>query len=147
MTVNRGNFSRMLWPVRFEKEKNEQGDIISITEIPVIDTEYHNCNFSQETCINVAGKMQGVRIFPGDDTPRTFVDCNLVNVELPPGSTFSGCNTTILETGLLDSTNRVVINGLVIARENRKNRVHGRVMPDLSIEYKTPPVEYPVRTR
>ena len=37
----------------------------------------------------------GHRIFPDDDTPRTFVNCNLLNATPPPGSTVTGCNTTI----------------------------------------------------
>ena len=45
----------------------------------VIDTEYVNCRFVQSA--------PHTRIFPGDDTPRTFTQCALNNCDLPPGST------------------------------------------------------------
>lgn len=60
------------------------------------DKEYQNCNFGQPDCVEVAGKMRGVRIFPGDDTARTFIGCNMVNCEPPPGSTQIDCNNAII---------------------------------------------------
>ncbi len=62
-----------------------------------IAKEYKECNFTQPQSVKVGGKMQGVRLFPGDDTPRTFIDCNMVNCEPPPGSTLTGCNTVVVE--------------------------------------------------
>ena len=64
---------------------------------PLVD-EYRNANFSYQNCIEVDGEKAGNRIFPGDDTPRTFVECNLVNCEVPPGSTVERCNCAIKET-------------------------------------------------
>lgn len=49
----------------------------------IVDTEYRRCNFTQETA--------HTRLFPGDDTPRTFTRCNLKNCDLPPGSATVGC--------------------------------------------------------
>jgi len=46
---------------------------------PVIEDTYTSDNFTQA--------VANTRIFPGDDTPRTFIRCNLVNCDLPPGST------------------------------------------------------------
>lgn len=75
----------------------------------VIDTEYRNCNFSQELPDpNLPNK---VRIFPGDDTPRTFVRCNLVNCELPPGSTVIKCNTSIIASNMKIGTITVTVDG------------------------------------
>lgn len=48
----------------------------------IIDTEYVDCNFTQA--------VAHTRLFPGDDTPRTFIDCNLKNCDLGPGSTRDG---------------------------------------------------------
>ena len=62
----------------------------------VVDTEYEDCNFSQPAP-RLAGRHKGVELFPGDPTPRTFRRCNLVNCEVPPGSTLIQCNTTIVE--------------------------------------------------
>ena len=45
----------------------------------VVKAAYEGDNFSQA--------VANTRIFPGDDTPRTFTRCNLVNCDLPPGST------------------------------------------------------------
>ena len=47
-----------------------------------IQDVYENSNFTQP--------LAHTRIFPGDDTPRTFIRCNLKNCDLPPGSTRQG---------------------------------------------------------
>ncbi|MBN2560632.1 MAG: hypothetical protein JXQ75_06855 [Phycisphaerae bacterium] len=75
------------------KHKNFAGK----TTPAVIDVEYRDCNFSQRRPEERDGKKVGVRLFPGDDTPRTFIRCNLVNCEPPPGSTLVTCNTAIVE--------------------------------------------------
>jgi len=65
----------------------------AIADIPV-DTEYRACNFGRPAPIDIGGGVfRGHRLFPGDDTPRTFTDCNLMNCEPPPGSTLDYCNT------------------------------------------------------
>lgn len=75
----------------------------------VIDVEYRNCNFSQELPDpNLPNK---VRIFPGDDTPRTFVRCNLVNCEVPPASTVTSCNTSIVARNMLIGSIIVTVDG------------------------------------
>ncbi len=74
------------------EKKNFSGQ----TTPKIKDTEYRNCNFSQPDCVDDAGKMRGVRIFPGDDTPRTFIGCNMVNCEPPLGSTQIDCNNAIV---------------------------------------------------
>lgn len=62
-----------------------------------IDTEYRSCNFTQQGVSDGLGGWLPTRIFPGDDTPRTFVRCNMVNCEPPPGSTLIQCNTQLVE--------------------------------------------------
>lgn len=123
MTVFNGNFSGMITP-------------------SVIDSEYVECNFSQPAPIDVAGSKKGARIFPGDDTPRTFTRCNLVNAEPPPGSTINECNTTIMEIGLVDSVEDIIVDGVVVGTvTHHKNVVHGRILSDGSYDYLPTPRE------
>ena len=79
--------------------------------IPV-DDQYVRCNFSQEQPAST-GPLAGVRLFPGDDTPRTFTDCNLFNCEPPPGSILVRCNTWQVTTGELGPVDELVIDGVV----------------------------------
>lgn len=74
----------------------------------IADTEYTLCNFRQWT--------PHTRIFPGDDTPRTFFKCNLYNCDLPPGSTVTLCNW---RHDVRDAVNDedVTINGVVTTLE------------------------------
>ena len=92
---------------------------------------YRRCNFSQDTCLTPGvGTAKGVRLFPDDDTPRVFENCNLMNCEPPPGSVVQGCNTWIKETGQPSSqtTDEVVeIDGEEISRKQFwEARVYGR---------------------
>ena len=82
-----------------------------VNEIPV-DTEYQRCNFSRSQP-DLGPPVVGVRLFPGDDTPRTFIDCNLFNCETPPGSTIINCNTWIVETGIPGPTDTLEVDGVV----------------------------------
>ena len=92
-----------------------------------IDVLYVNCNFSQDQPDTSGAQPKGVRLFPGDDTPRHFEDCNLHNCELPPGSTSSGiCNRSVVEHSALDDTQKVIIGGKEIGvKKNYVMRVHG----------------------
>ena len=56
--------------------------------IPVAD-EYIQCNFTQHVPDTSGAQPKGVRLFPGDDTPRIFRNCNLVNCEPPPISPYA----------------------------------------------------------
>ena len=75
----------------------------------IIDTEYQRCNFSQT--LPDPNLPNRVRIFPGDDTPRTFFRCNLVNCEVPPGSTVIKCNTSIVAPNMLIGSITVTVDG------------------------------------
>ena len=103
----------------------------------IIDGEYRNCNFSQPAPIEVVGKKVGVRIFPGDDTPRIFFECNLVNCQPPPGSTLTNCNTTLRESVVEVGTEDVTIDGRAVTIKRFADRIHGRTNPaTLKPEYK-----------
>ena len=105
----------------------------------LIDTEYESCNFSQPQPLDTAGVKSGIRLFPGDDTPRLFRNCNLINCDLPLGSTIEGGNTAIIEFSLVASSEDIIIDGVIIATEETKfNRVHGRYV-DGVMEYKATP--------
>lgn len=95
----------------------------------IIDTEYRWCNFSQPAPIDVAGKKRGVRLFPGDDTPRTFANCNMMNAEPPTGSTVTSCLTCIKERGVAASTDTITIDGVSETVDHHSDLVYGRFDP------------------
>lgn len=95
----------------------------------IIDTEYRWCNFSQPAPISVGGKKRGVRLFPGDDTPRTFVNCGMTNAEPPPGSTVTNCLTCIKEHAKVTSADTITIDGVSETVEHHSDFVHGRFDP------------------
>jgi hypothetical protein len=110
----------------------------------IVDTDYILCNFFHDQPIDVGGGVfEGVRLFPGDDTPRSFTQCNLVNCAVPPGSTVINCNTSIVETGLLGATETVTIDGQDVVIQHHKNRVHGKWTPT-GYEYHPSPIEFEV---
>ena len=112
----------------------------------IIDGEYIRCHFSQPAPIEVAGKQRGVRLFPGDDTPRVFRDCCLVNCEVPPGSTIIGGNTAIKVVRALTGSDTITVDGEEIVLEYYADIIHGRVNPDtLAYEDKTVPEEVEVK--
>src|SRR5210317_505769 len=93
--------------------------------IPV-DTEYERCNFSRSQP-ELGPPVVGVRLFPGDDTPRTFTDCNLMNCEPPPGSTLVNCNTWIVTTGEVGPVDTLEVDGVVVHTTQYHDRtVHAR---------------------
>lgn len=109
----------------------------------IIDTQYIGCNFFQDQPDEVDGKKVGVRLFPGDDTPRHFERCNLINCLVAPGSTFHDCNTAIVEYDVLMSEDVLLINGVEINRkQHKKSFVHGRYLQSNGqIEHKPAPIE------
>jgi hypothetical protein len=114
-----------------------------VTTIPV-DTEYEQCNFSQR--VPVAGAQPtGVRLFPGDDTPRIFRNCNLINCEPPPGSTLVDCNTSISEYDVFSHADEIAVDSVVVSSEDKHNQViHGRInQTTLEYEYETAPIVVP----
>lgn len=105
----------------------------------IIDTEYQRCNFAFKNCIDVAGVKKGTRLFPGDDTSRTFIECNMSNCEPPPGSTLINCNTNISEKQVVVGSDSVVIDGETISVYDYANISYGRYK-DGDYVYKTPTI-------
>ncbi len=95
----------------------------------IIDTEYRGCNFTQRVPLDVAGLKRGVRLFPGDDTPRVFIDCNLCNCEPPPGSTVTGGLRVIKEFGVETDTDTITIAGQSIVLQHHADYIHGHWAP------------------
>lgn len=116
---------------------------IPVENIPK-DSEYRNCNFSQKTLGSAPPNPTSVRLFPGDNTPRTFIDCNMVNCEPPPGSTLVRCNTRIMEFDKVLEEDVVVVDNVERARvEVRAHVEHGHW--DNGYVYLPAPLEYPIR--
>lgn len=108
----------------------------------LIDTEYEECNFSQPQPVDNAGVKTGVRIFPGDDTPRTFIRCNLVNCELPPDSSVIDCLQIIMQRDVAVNSHTIVVDGVQVASlEQKSDFIYGRYLPDGTIEYLGTPRE------
>ena len=103
------------------KYKNFSGQ----TTPDIVDDVYEQCNFSQPAPADDGGTKKGVRLFPGDDTPRTFIDCNLVNCEPPPGSTVTGGNTTIKDLDVVIDSDTVTIDGESVTLNNIGSIVYG----------------------
>ena len=95
----------------------------------IVDDEYVRCNFAQPAPIDVAGRKRGVRLFPGDDTPRRFVECNLCNAEPPPGSVVVDCLTVVKEFAVVTSTDTITIDGVGETVDHHAHFVHGRFDP------------------
>lgn len=107
-----------------------------------IDIEYQNCIFSQSQPAELNGKKVGVRIFPNDETPRTFTRCNLVNCEPPHGSTLIKCNTSIIERKVSVVTDTIVIDEEEIDIVEEFDYIHGRYDPETeSYIYHAEPIE------
>ena len=95
----------------------------------IVDKEYRFCNFTQTESVDVAGKKRGIRLFPGDDTTRTFINCNLTNCEPPPGSTLVKCNTTIVAWGIPTTQDVITVDGESVVLQHHSTFVYGRFDP------------------
>jgi hypothetical protein len=91
------------------------------------DDHYVDCNFSRRQPDTSGAQVVGVRLFPGDDTPRVFTRCNLLNCEPPPNSIIRECNTWIITHDEPDQLYELVIDGIVEAQEQSYTRtIHAR---------------------
>ncbi len=89
----------------------------------IADT-YVRCNFSQPNAIldPDTGNPTGVPIFPGSrNTPRQFIECNLVNCDVPPNSLVVDCNTSI-HSNIRDMED-IKIRGTKVRRVRKQRRV------------------------
>ena len=93
----------------------------------IVDDTYYHCNFTQPQPVFYRdGLAYGVRLFPGDDTPRAFIQCNLTNCEVPPGSTVEQCNTAIVSRNVAVETEDIVVDGRTVTRTTKEGSiVHG----------------------
>ena len=106
-----------------------------------IDDVYVECNFGQDGPDERDGKKVGVRLFPGDDTPRTFIDCQMTNCEPPPGSKLEGCQTILMERDVLLESVTVLIGDEEIDASRRGQRVYGKYQ-DGDYVYFDPPRDH-----
>ena len=113
----------------------ENGNFRNLLTPPEIDTVYERCAFAHDLPIDDDGVMIGNRLFPGDDTPRTFINCNLVNCETPPGSTLTNCNTTLAHNRKVVDTDSVIIDGESIDSDILENWIYGKYLADGSYCY------------
>ncbi len=107
------------------------------------ETEFTRCNFSWPSPVDSGGSWVGVRVFPGDDTPRTFIRCNLVNCEIPPGSTMIRCNKSIIRRNIVVSTETIYVDDDEILLETRAHVCYGRQTEPGVYEYYPTPHEDP----
>lgn len=95
------------------------------------ETEFQLCNFAQRVPITQGATRRGVRLWSGDDTPRTFIRCNMVNCEPPPGSTLIDCNTRIIEYDVFAFADEIVIDSVVVSSEDRHDMIlYSRYNPE-----------------
>lgn len=112
---------------------------VPVNEIPVAD-EYVRCNFMQPT-VNLGPPVTGTRLFPGDDTPRIFRNCNMINCETPPGSTLDTCNTTLREYNVVHQVDETWVDDVLVASETiYKGIIHGK-WNGAGYEYNGTPIE------
>lgn len=104
----------------------------------IIDTEYRDCNFSHSNCLTVFGKKVGHRIFPDDDTPRTFIHCNMTNCEPPPNSNLIKSPPTIIERMVVVKTEVIKIDGEKIEAKDYVDRIHGSYWEGVYTYHSTP---------
>ena len=120
------------------KNKNFHGQITP----SIIDIEYQSCNFQQPNFIDIDGQKKSVRIFPGDDTPRTFINCAMGNCEPPPNSILIHCNTTIKQRQVLVNTEVVEIDGDSIEVKDYADIVYGAYKNGEYV-YRSTPLQIP----
>ena len=113
------------------------------TTLPA-DLEFTRCNFSQSQPASL-GPALGVRLWPGDDTPRTFTDCNLFNCEPPPGSVLVRCPTWIVQTGIDGPTDELTVDGVVTHTTQYHDRTnYGKYNAETeSYDYEATPITTP----
>lgn len=91
------------------------------------ETEFEQCNFAQPAP-RPGTPVRGVRLWPGNNTPRTFRRCNLSNCEPPPGSTIVDCNTALVSRQ--EETETATIDGTVLTARFDRVFYRGRLNPD-----------------
>ena len=107
------------------------------------ETEFFRCNFTQPEPVLDGADYIGTRLFPGDDTPRTFTKCNLVNCEVPPGSTIVSGNTTIRRSLVVSQVDELEVDGFSLPVNVYVDIIYGRQVAPGVYDYYPEPVEIP----
>lgn len=95
-------------------------------EVPK-DSEYRGCMIKFDAPDTSGASPAGNELWPGDNTPRTFIDCNLINVAPPPGSTLIRTNATVIEYGIAAGSDTLTVDSVLIHTTNYiLNRTYGR---------------------
>lgn len=106
-------------------------------------TTFEDCNFAWREPRKAGNKKRGVVIFP-DNTPRTFIHCNLINCEIPDGSTTPlnanglGCNRNIVEYDVVTDFETVRLDGENFKIEKLGHTIHARVIDGEYVDEPTP---------
>lgn len=104
------------------------------------ETHFRRCNFAQPEPVDQGGDVYtGVPILTGSG-PCTFENCNLVNCEVPAGSTITKCNTTIRRSKVEIRTDELVIDGLDLSPSVYADIIYGRQTEPGVYEYQPEPV-------
>ena len=120
-----------------EKQNFSNQDIPS-----VMDTEYRNCNFTHTDAVQDGATWKGHRLFPGDNTPRTFIHCNMRNCEPPPGSTLIKSTCHVIRPEVFDFIDQPIeIDGETITVNHYNRIVYGKYT-ETGYEYLATPKEY-----
>ena len=97
--------------------------IIPLADIPKADI-YRRCLFSRGDPFDDNGVKKGHRLFPGDDTPRVFIDCGMQNIEPTPGSSVAGqtrCDVIELAVAF---TEEIEVDGVVVSSEEFHDSIY-----------------------
>jgi len=113
------------------KENQNYSGLLEPLAGDIVET-YIRCNFSQPAAITdpETGKKVGVPIFPGSrEVSREFFRCNLLNCDIPPGSTVGqgklACLTAITTQEVEEE--EILVKGIMVRRIKKRLRVaHGR---------------------
>lgn len=115
-----------------------------VDQVPpkTIALTYHGCNLMQRAPVldKKTGKYVGVRIFGTDFTPRTFIDCNLINVDVPIGSVVQKSNWNVIQYDVADGKESIVTAFGTVEAERTGMRVLGRYTAPGKIERVENPV-------
>lgn len=106
------------------------------------ETEFERCNFSNSEPVFNDPDWVGVPILTGQGA-CTFTNCNLVNCEVPVGSTIINCNTTIRRTKVQTATDTLTIDGVDIVTPIYHDIIYGRQTSAGVYDYHPTPIEIP----
>ncbi len=124
MAIERKNYAGQVAP--------DTGDVL----------EFVACNFAHEAPAMQGATAVPVRLWPGDNRPRQFRDCNMVNAAGPDGSTYENCNTAIVSRAVVvedvrdagnDDGQDEIETVTVFGRRDEAGNVQRRLTPAVSV--------------